>query len=120
MASIPPKDVMLANARALRRAMTPWERKLWYRFLRTYPVKFYKQQIIGPYIADFCCPSARLIVELDGSRHFTPDEQPADAKRSAALQAHGYAVLRFPNVDIDRRFRAPCEAIDLAVKRRIQ
>ena len=119
MSSIPPKDVMLANARALRKDMTPWERKLWYRFLRAYPVKFYKQQIIGPYIVDFCCPKAKLVIELDGSRHFTPDEQAADMARSAALKAHGYAVLHFPNIDIDRRFRAACEAIDLEIKRRI-
>ena len=50
--SQPPKDIMLANARALRRNMTPWERKLWYLFLRNYPVKIYRQHILGPYIAE--------------------------------------------------------------------
>ena len=68
------------NARALRKAMTPWERKLWYCFLRTYPVKFYRQRVLGPYIVDFYCPAAKLAVELDGSQHFTPDEQAADIR----------------------------------------
>lgn len=119
MASIPPKDVMLANARALRKTMTPWERRLWYCFLRTYPVKLYRQHVIGPYIVDLCCPSARLIIELDGSQHFMPDGIAADEERSRAIEVHGYALLRFPNADIDRRFQAVCESIDLAIKRRI-
>ena len=118
MASIPPKDVMLANARALRRAMTPWERKLWYCFLRTYPVKFYRQHILGPYIVDFFCPTAKLAVELDGSQHFMPGGIAADEVRSRAIDAHGCSLLRFPNVDIDHRFQAVCDAIDREIHRR--
>ena len=107
------------NARALRKAMTPWERKLWYCFLRTYPVKFYRQRVLGPYIVDFYCPAAKLAVELDGSQHFTPDEQTADIRRSATLQARGYAILRFPNIDIDRRFQSVCEAIHRETQSRL-
>ena len=44
--------------------MTPHERKLWYLFLRKYPVKIYKQRIIGKFIVDFYCASARLVIEL--------------------------------------------------------
>ncbi len=119
MASIPPKDVMLANARHLRKAMTPWERKLWYCFLRTYPVKFYKQRVLGPYIVDFYCPSAKLILELDGSQHFTPDGQASDSNRDAYLQTRGYAILRIPNIDIDRRFQSVCETIHRETQSRI-
>ena len=54
-------------AKDLRKNMTPWERKLWYDFLRSYPVRFQRQKAIGNYIADFYCAKARLIIELDGS-----------------------------------------------------
>ena len=53
-------------AKALRKNMTPWERKLWYDFLRNYPVRFQRQKAIDNYIADFYCAKARLIIELDG------------------------------------------------------
>ena len=54
--------------------MTPWERKLWYEFLRSYPVRFQRQKAIGNYIADFYCAKARLVVELDGGGHYTPEQ----------------------------------------------
>ena len=50
--------------------MTPYERKLWYLFLRKYPVKIYKQRIIGRFIVDFYCASAKLVIEVDGSQHY--------------------------------------------------
>ena len=118
--AIPSKATMLANARTLRKNMTPWERKLWYLFLRTYPVKIYKQRIIGPYIADFCCPRARLIVVLDGSQHSTPEGQESDARRCTAFESHGYTILRFPNIEIDRHFRTVCETIDREIKLRLE
>ena len=108
-----------ANARALRRDMTPWERKLWHLFLKAYPVKVYRQRIMGPYIVDFYCAKAKLAIELDGSQHFTPEAMERDAARSAYLSRQGITLLRFPNIDIDRRFPSVCEAIDLEIKRRI-
>ena len=62
---------MLGTARALRRNLTPQERKLWYLFLRSYPVKIYKQRIIESFVVDFYCAQARLVIELDGSQHYT-------------------------------------------------
>ena len=53
-------------AKTLRKNMTPWERRLWYDFLRNYPVRFQRQKAIGNYIADFYCAKARLVIELDG------------------------------------------------------
>ena len=64
---------LLENARALRREMTPQEKHLWYDYLRFYPVKIYKQRIIDNFVVDFYCAKARLIIELDGSQHYTPD-----------------------------------------------
>ena len=69
---IPKDNSQLENARRLRREMTPHERKLWYLFLRKYPVKIYKQRIIGRCIVDFYCASAKLGIELDGSQHDEP------------------------------------------------
>ena len=66
---------MLGTARRLRRDMTPQERKLWYEYLRTYPVKFYKQRIIESFIVDFYCAPARLVIEIDGSQHYTEQGQ---------------------------------------------
>ena len=116
----PHHDALLENARALRRNMTPWERKLWYLFLRGYPAKYYKQQIIGPYVVDFCCPRAKLIIELDGSQHFMPEGQSADARRTADLEAMGYSLLRFPNIEVDRHFPEVCEHIRRETEARIR
>jgi len=57
------------RARQLRKTMTKEERKLWYDFLRAYPLHIYRQRTIGKYIADFYCPAASLVIELDGSQH---------------------------------------------------
>ena len=103
-------------AKALRKNMTPWERKLWYEYLRNYPVRFQRQKAIGAYIADFYCAKARLVVELDGGGHFTPEQRDADAVRTNALEAMGLTMLRISNLDVDRNFRGVCEAIDLAVQ----
>ena len=110
------KNVKLA--RELRKNMTPWERKLWYCFLRRYPVRFYRQKEIGRFIADFYCPKASLVIELDGSGHYEPEAQRADAVRSAELEQHGLMVLRFSNLDVDKSFEGVCTMIDLTVKER--
>ena len=57
-------------ARALRKNMTKEERRLWYDFLRDYPVRFSRQKVLGRYIADFYSAEAKLIIELDGSQHY--------------------------------------------------
>ncbi len=114
--SIPKDNSMLKNARRLRREMTEQERRLWYTFLRSYPVKFYKQRIIGGYIVDFYCASAKLVIELDGSQHFEPEGMDCDRKRSEFLSSLGLEVLRFSNADINERFERVCEAIDYSIK----
>ena len=93
--TIPKDNSQLENARRLRSEMTPHERKLWYLFLRKYPVKVYKQRIIGRFIVDFYCASAKLVIELDGSQHYEPQGMAYDSERSAFLTALGLEVLRF-------------------------
>ena len=114
--TIPKDNSQLENARRLRREMTPHECKLWYLFLRKYPVKIYKQRIIGRFIVDFYCASPKLVIEVDGSGHYEPQGMAYDAKRSAFLS--GLAVLRFSNRDIDRDFRSVCEQIDITIQNR--
>ena len=103
-------------AKELRKNMTPWERKLWYDFLRSYPVRFQRQKAIGNYIADFYCAKARLLIELDGSGHYTTEQSEKDALRSRELESLNLHILRIYNLDIDQNFTAVCEHIDLAVK----
>ncbi len=108
-------NTLLSRAKVLRREMTPHERKLWYLFLRNYPVRVYKQKIIGNYIVDFYCASARLVIELDGTQHYENKGQKQDAVRDATLKEAGLRILRFSNRDIDRDFEGVCQAIDYAI-----
>ena len=108
------------RSQELRKQMTKEERHLWYDFLKTYPIQFKRQYSVGPYFADFYCYAAKLIIELDGSQHYEPKAMEYDKKRTAFLQNQGYLVLRFSNLDITSQFRAVCEAIDTAVKNRMQ
>ena len=109
---------LLTRARELRKEMTPQERKLWYNFLRHYPVKFYKQKIIDGFIVDFYCDSAKLVIELDGSQHYTAEGQAYDLERSSIIEQHGIQVLRFSNTDVNVRFRQVCEHIHNIVENR--
>ena len=107
-----------ANAQALRKNMTKEENLLWYPFLRRCPCQFRRQYVIGNYIVDFYCHRAKLVVELDGSQHYTPEEVEKDARRTRYLESLGLQVLRFSNLDVLRRFRVVCEAINLTVQER--
>ena len=118
--TIPKDNSKLENARWLRREMTPHERKLWYLFLRSYPVKVYKQRIIGKYIVDFYCAPAKLVMEVDGSQHYEPRGSTYDSERSEFLESLGLKVLRFSNREIDREFRSVCEQIDFTIQNRLQ
>ena len=103
-------------AKTLRKNMTPWERKLWYEFLKYYPIRFQRQKAIGNYIADFYCAKAKLVVELDGGGHYTSEQEEKDALRTQALEAMDLTVVRICNLDIDRNFEGVCEYIDSTVK----
>ena len=110
------KKENIAFAKELRKNMTPWERKLWYIFLRKYPVRFQRQKAIGNYIVDFYCSKAGIAIELDGGGHFFPEQSEKDAVRTKELESIGISVLRICNTDIDRNFGGVCEYIDRAVK----
>ena len=103
-------------AKVLRKNMTPWERKLWYDFLRNYPVRFQRQKAIGNYIADFYCAKARLVIELDGGGHYMPEQARKDEQRTNDLRSLNLTVVRICNLDIDRNFSGVCEYVDRLVQ----
>lgn len=105
-------------ARELRRNMTKEERKLWYEFLRFYPVKFSRQKILGKYIADFYSAETELVIELDGSQHLSETGRKNDAERTEYLEKFGLTVIRIPNNQIKYNFIGVCEYIDSIVKKR--
>ena len=109
----------VANAKRLRKEMTPWERRLWYCFLNTYPVRFQRQKCIDHYIVDFYCFRAKLVIELDGGGHYEPEAQRRDDVRTKELEKYALKVLHLCNLDIDRNFEGVCAFIDMEVQKRL-
>lgn len=104
----------LSNAN--KKSQTIYERKLWYEFLKQYPVRFRQQFIVGKYIVDFYCRKAKLAVELDGSQHFFEEGIEKDRIRTKYLEEQGITVLRFSNYEVENEFEAVCLEIDKKVK----
>ena len=91
-------------ARNLRKQLTPQEWILW-QLLRNhsfYSYEFRRQYVIGEYIVDFVCRKKKIIIEIDGGQHNTPEEIIYDKKRTEFLNSRGYKVIRFWNGDIDK------------------
>ena len=106
---------LVSAAKVLRKNMTKEERHLWYDYLRTHPVRFSRQKILGKYIADFYSAQAQLVVELDGSGHYTEENKQYDAERTKFLEGYGLRVIRIPNNEVNSNFRGVCEYIDLVI-----
>ena len=106
----------LSKARSLRQNMTPQERHLWYDFLRFCIPRFRRQELIGSYVADFFCYEAKLVVEIDGSQHFSSDTMAYDAARTAYFHSLGIRVLRVDNGQVNRNFSGVCERILLELQ----
>jgi very-short-patch-repair endonuclease len=90
----------MLRASELRKALSPAEQRLWSRLRghRFQGIGFRRQHAIGPFIADFCAPGKKLVVEVDGSQHLEQAEY--DTQRTAYLMAQGYRVLRFWNNEV--------------------
>ena len=110
---------LVSNARNLRREMTKEERHLWYDYLRHHPVKFRRQAVFGKFIADFYCARAKLVIELDGSQHYEPENRQADQIRTEYLKTFGVMVIRIANTDVMRNFRGVCGYIDDLIATRL-
>ena len=117
--SLPYNGKHIPLAKSLRSHATPQENHLWYDFLSTYPVRFQRQKVIDSFIADFYCHRVNLVIEIDGSQHFSPTGMQRDRFRTEVLNAHGLIVVRFTNPQINHQFREVCEYIDYIVKERL-
>ena len=104
-------------ARHLRRNLTDAEKKLWYelRILKADGRHFRRQVPIAGFIADFACHKCRLVVELDGGQHNTPAGVVSDDERTRVLEAEGFRVLRFWNVDVFQNLEGVVDTIRHAV-----
>ena len=103
-------------ARNLRKHATPEENHLWYDFLSKYQVRFQRQKAIDDFIADFYCHKAKLIIEIDGSQHFTEEGLKKDTFRTEILEGYDLKVIRFTNHQVQTNFRGVCQFIDIVVK----
>ena len=108
--------VIVPTAKMLRKKMTKEEKHLWYDFLRTYHIRFLRQKVLGRYIADFYCAEAKLVIELDGSGHYSEEGKRYDEERTAFLEEYGLMVIRIPNTEIHKNSRGVCEYIDHLVE----
>ena len=107
------------NAETLRKNMTEQERKLWYLFLKDYPVRILRQKIINNSILDFYCAKAKLGIEIDGSQHYTTEGIIHDKERTAIIESEGIEIIRFSNMDINKHFKSVCEYIDNEINKRM-
>lgn len=118
--SLPYKKKLIPRAKQLRKNMTKQERHLWYDFLSKYPIRFQRQKTIAGFIVDFYCHSAKLVIELDGSQHYTEEGLAYDEKRTEILNTYSLEVVRFSNREIDTNFEGVCTLIDNKVQAKLQ
>ena len=104
------------RAKDLRKTLTEPERRLWYRLrANRLGVKFQRQVVLAPYVADFAARSERLVIELDGDTH--AGREAYDEAPTRALQERGYRVLRFANADVMGNLDGVLGAISVALDR---
>ena len=118
--SLPYEKKNIPLAKDLRRDMTKWEKHLWYDFLAGFPIRFQRQKAIGPYIADFYCHDAALVIELDGKHHYQDEATSQnDLVRQQKLKDLGLLVLRFTNSDLENNLSSVCKSIHSTVESRL-
>ena len=100
--------------------MTLEERKLWYEFLRKYPVQFRRQVAFGNYIVDFYCAAAKMVIELDGPYHKEPEQVEYDKRRTRFFEQNDICVERYSNMQVLTYFDDVCRDIDKKVMSRIE
>ena len=102
---------VFAHAQELRQNQTPAELRLWacLKGHRGDSMRFRRQHAIGKYVADFCCPRKKLIIELDGSQHL--EQEQYDSERTAFFEAQGFRGLRFWNDEVMKDVDAVMQVI---------
>ena len=93
--------------------MTDAEKLLWSKIRRKQlkGYQFYRQKIIGNYIADFYCPKLKLVIEVDGGQHYSAEGQQNDRMRDAYMTGIGITVVRFSDRDVLKKFESVLEEI---------
>lgn len=88
--------------RNLRKNQTAAEKILWSKLRRKQlnGLKFFRQYSIKRYVVDFCCPSKRVVIELDGGQHYFGTQKIKDIQRTRYIQNKGFRVIRFSNLDV--------------------
>ena len=116
----PVDSALKQRARELRNHMTQEEKKIWYQYLNHCGYSFKRQYVIPPFIVDFYCADAALVVEIDGSQHYTTEEEELyDRNRTAYLESYGLMVVRLNNRQINTQFRDVCWYLSNLIQRRI-
>ena len=103
---IPYNKTLVSNARTLRKNMTPEEKHLWYDFLRRLPLNVRRQHNIENYIVDFYIAEKKIVIELDGRQHLSPEHKQADEQRDRDLASWNITVLRYSNDSVRNNFTA--------------
>ena len=103
---IPYNKKLVSNARTLRKNMTPEEKHLWYDFLRRLPLNVRRQHNIENYIVDFYIAEKKIVIELDGRQHLSPEHKQADEQRDRDLASWNITVLRYSNDSVRNHFTA--------------
>ena len=104
-------EKLINNSRELRKNMTPEEKHLWYDFLKDINITVHRQKVIFDYIVDFYIPSAKIVIEIDGSQHYEKENRKDDKERDFKLNSEGIKVLRYTNLQIKRDFENVCRDI---------
>ena len=115
--SLPYNPRFQERARDLRRKSTREENKLWYDFLAKHAFKFLIQKVIGNYIVDFYCAQFRLVIEVDGSQHYTDMGMKYDAIHTEYLEQFKITIIRCTNAEIKNNFPSVCQQINEALKK---
>ena len=114
MAIVPYQNRLKKLASELRKNMTPWEKKLWYEFLREQSPRFLRQKPLGSYIVDFYCPTLRLAID------YGTEGMERDAIRTAELGSLGITVLRFSDADIKENLSGVCSSITNLIQEKMK
>ena len=103
---------LVIKAKELRKNMTPAEKKLWYEYLREFPLRVLRQKPIDNFIVDFYCAKLKLVIEIDGDTHFSPEAKIKDEERTKILEGYSLRLIRFTNDDVYHNFEAVCQMIN--------
>ncbi|MFM2061495.1 MAG: hypothetical protein RLZZ507_1165 [Cyanobacteriota bacterium] len=109
---LPYNQKLVERAKELRKNMTPAEKKLWNEYLKNFKFRVFRQRPIDNFIVDFYCPSLKLVIEVDGDSHFTPEGQEYDLERTNILQGYGLRIVRFTNNEVLNNFESVCQIIE--------